>query len=133
MAKSLEITLPVEGMTCAACAARIEKNVGRMEGIQEVNVNLASERARVILDDSTSWQDVVSKIEKTGYHVPFRELDLNIEGMTCAATRKSFSCAWGETARSGIIWSRCCNPRNVRLNLPKGCSLSAESRSSTPI
>ncbi|MCF8566053.1 heavy metal translocating P-type ATPase [Alicyclobacillus tolerans] len=85
MAKSLEITLPVEGMTCAACAARIEKNVGRMEGIQEVNVNLASERARVILDDSTSWQDVVSKIEKTGYHVPFRELDLNIEGMTCAA------------------------------------------------
>ena len=80
-----EITLPVEGMTCASCAARIEKNVAKMPGVKEVNVNLASERARVVLDGTTSWHEVVEKIEKTGYKVPLQELDLNIEGMTCAS------------------------------------------------
>ena len=84
-ALATEITLPVEGMTCASCAARIEKNVSKMPGVKEVNVNLASERARVVLDGDTSWHDVVEKIEKTGYKVPLQEVDLNIEGMTCAA------------------------------------------------
>ncbi|QSO48706.1 heavy metal translocating P-type ATPase [Alicyclobacillus mengziensis] len=81
----IEVTLPVEGMTCAACAARIEKNVSKLPGIESFNVNLASERARVVLNGSTTWQDVVEKIEKSGYSVPVREVDLNITGMTCAA------------------------------------------------
>lgn len=85
MGKVTEITLPVEGMTCAACAVRIEKNVGKLQGVKEINVNLASERARVVLDGETSWTDVVARIEKTGYQVPMSEVDLNIEGMTCAA------------------------------------------------
>ncbi len=80
-----EFTLPVEGMTCAACAVRIEKNVAKLEGVKEVNVNLASERARVILDASTTWQDVVARIEKTGYKVPLGKMSIQIEGMTCAA------------------------------------------------
>lgn len=80
-----EIILPVEGMSCAACAVRIEKNVAKMEGVQEINVNLASERARVVLDAKTNWQDVVAKIEKTGYHVPVEKLEIDIGGMTCAA------------------------------------------------
>lgn len=81
----IEVTLPVEGMTCAACAARIEKNVSKLPGIESVNVNLASERARVVLNGTSTWQDVVEKIEKSGYSVPVREVDLNITGMTCAA------------------------------------------------
>ncbi|KYP79936.1 heavy metal translocating P-type ATPase [Ferroacidibacillus organovorans] len=85
MPEVAEVTLPIEGMTCAACAARIEKNVSKMPGVKEINVNLASERARVVLDGETTWRDVVEKIEKTGYGVPIREVDLNITGMTCAA------------------------------------------------
>ncbi|QSO52840.1 copper-translocating P-type ATPase [Alicyclobacillus curvatus] len=81
----IEVTLPVEGMTCAACAARIEKNVSKLPGIESINVNLASERARVVLNGTSTWQDVVEKIEKSGYSVPVREVDLNITGMTCAA------------------------------------------------
>ncbi len=80
-----EITLSVEGMTCASCAVRIEKNVSKLEGVKEVNVNLASERARVVLDGSTTWQDVVARIEKTGYKVPLEKLSIQIGGMTCAA------------------------------------------------
>jgi len=79
------ITLPVEGMTCAACAARIEKNVAKLPGVKEVNVNLASERARVVLNGESSWKDVVARIEKTGYGVPVRQVNLSITGMTCAA------------------------------------------------
>jgi Cu+-exporting ATPase len=85
MSEVTEVTLPVEGMTCAACAARIEKNVAKLPGVKEVHVNLASERARVVLDGQSTWKDVVEKIEKSGYSVPTRELELNIEGMTCAA------------------------------------------------
>ncbi len=80
-----EITLPVEGMTCAACAVRIEKNVAKLEGVKEINVNLASERARVVLDAATTWQDVVARIEKTGYKVPLATMSIQIGGMTCAA------------------------------------------------
>ncbi|WP_067934386.1 heavy metal translocating P-type ATPase [Alicyclobacillus kakegawensis] len=79
------MTLPVEGMTCAACAARIEKTVGKLPGVQAVHVNLASERARVVLNGDTTWKDVVDRIEKTGYTVPLQEADLVITGMTCAA------------------------------------------------
>ena len=57
-----EMNLPVEGMTCAACAVRIEKMVGKLDGVQEVQVNLASERAHVVIDPSTSWQAVVERI-----------------------------------------------------------------------
>lgn len=79
------LTVPVEGMTCAACAARIEKTVSRLPGIQDINVNLASERASFVLDEGTSWRDVVERIEKTGYSVPTREVELDIQGMTCAS------------------------------------------------
>jgi Cu+-exporting ATPase len=41
------ITIPIEGMTCASCVARIEKVVGRLEGVKSVAVNLATERADV--------------------------------------------------------------------------------------
>jgi len=82
---STEITLPIEGMTCAACAARIEKNVAKVPGVETVSVNLASERARVVVTKLSTWRDVVEKIEKSGYSVPARKIDLSITGMTCAA------------------------------------------------
>lgn len=85
MAEPMEVVLPVNGMTCAACAVRIEKNVARLPGVVDVHVNLASERARVVLEEGTTWRDVVARIEKTGYSVPTHTLELNIEGMTCAA------------------------------------------------
>ncbi|SYX82903.1 heavy metal translocating P-type ATPase [Paenibacillus alvei] len=81
-----QATLPIEGMTCAACATRIEKGLNRMDGIAEASVNLASERAAVQYDgDAVTLQQVVDKIEHLGYKVPVETMDLQIEGMTCAA------------------------------------------------
>ena len=62
------IDLPITGMTCAACAARIEKSLGRSEGVSEATVNLASERATVRFNPSvTDVEKIVGTIRDTGY------------------------------------------------------------------
>lgn len=79
------LDLPVSGMTCAACATRIEKVLNRLPGVA-ATVNLASERARVDLSSaSTTPQQVVQAIEKAGFSVPPRALELAVDGMTCTA------------------------------------------------
>lgn len=61
-------TLKITGMTCAACAARIEKVVGKMDGIDEISVNLATEKAMVSYDpDKIGLPKIREKIEKAGY------------------------------------------------------------------
>ena len=64
-------TLPVLGMTCAACAARIEKNLKRQDGVFESNVNFATNRATVEYDaDKLDYDALVGVIEDSGYTVP---------------------------------------------------------------
>ncbi len=80
-----QLRLPIEGMTCATCSARIEKVVGRLDGVSEVNVNLASEQASVRLESGRSAPaDVVAAIERAGFSVPATSVRLSITGMTCA-------------------------------------------------
>ena len=82
---SQHLDLPISGMSCAACAARIEKVLNRLPGVT-ATVNLASERARVDLSDGASnSQQVVAAIAKAGFSVPPRTLELAIDGMSCAA------------------------------------------------
>ena len=72
-------------MTCAACAARIEKQLNKLPGVSAA-VNFASERARVEFDaGAVSTPQLVETIEKAGFKVPPQSLDLAIYGMTCAA------------------------------------------------
>jgi len=79
------LELPIEGMTCVACAARIEKTLNRLPGVRAA-VNFASERASVELENPEVDSDqVVQSIEKAGYSVPARTIALQIRGMTCAA------------------------------------------------
>ena len=79
------VDLPIEGMTCAACAARIEKQLNKLPGVSAA-VNFASERARVEFDAGTvSAPQLVATIEKAGFKVPPQSLDLALSGMTCAA------------------------------------------------
>jgi Cu+-exporting ATPase len=79
-----QLDLPLAGMTCATCAARIEKVLNRLPGVVAV-VNLASERAHIELSSpGASTLELVSSIEKAGFSVPPQTLDVSIEGMTCA-------------------------------------------------
>lgn len=85
-ADSENVTLSITGMTCAACATRIEKNIGKVPGVQKASVNLATEKASVTYDPSQAKvEDVIAKIKKTGYGVQEEKVQLDIIGMTCAA------------------------------------------------
>ena len=85
MAARQHLKLPIEGMTCATCSTRIEKVVGRLSGVTEVTVNLASEQANVTLEsERASPEQVVAAIQRAGYAVPASSVRLTITGMTCA-------------------------------------------------
>ncbi|MFE4653258.1 heavy metal translocating P-type ATPase [Streptomyces sp. NPDC056707] len=62
-----EVELSIGGMTCASCAARIEKKLNRMDGVS-ATVNYATERAKVSYrSEGLSVQDLITTVEKTGY------------------------------------------------------------------
>ena len=79
------LDLTVEGMTCAACAARIEKQLNKLAGVS-ASVNFASEKVHVAYDAAaTSSEQIVTTIQKAGFGVPPRTLEFSLEGMSCAA------------------------------------------------
>ncbi|MEU6158378.1 heavy metal translocating P-type ATPase [Streptomyces sp. NPDC047130] len=61
-----EVELLIGGMTCASCAARIEKKLNRMDGV-EATVNYATEKARVSYPEGVSVEDLVATVVRTGY------------------------------------------------------------------
>ncbi|MFP7159438.1 heavy metal translocating P-type ATPase [Priestia aryabhattai] len=81
-----ETNFQITGMTCAACATRIEKGIKKMEGVKEANVNLALEKSSIKYDpDVISTLDFHKKIQDLGYDVVKEKKEFNITGMTCAA------------------------------------------------
>jgi Cu+-exporting ATPase len=64
------VDLPIEGMTCGACAARIERGLGRLDGVASASVNLAAERATVTYDPAlTGPPAFADKVAALGYAV----------------------------------------------------------------
>lgn len=81
-----ETNLQITGMTCAACATRIEKGLRKLDGIEEANVNLALERSSVKYDPSvTNVEAIQNKVRDLGYDVVTEKSEFDITGMTCAA------------------------------------------------
>lgn len=86
MSDTKQTTLQISGMTCAACANRIEKGLSKLEGVSEANVNFALERATVSYQpDIVSPAQMEEKIEKLGYGTVKEQIDFQLTGMTCAA------------------------------------------------
>lgn len=80
-----QATIPVTGMTCANCAANIERGIKKLEGVHAVNVNFAAEQVSVDIDPSKlGVSDLVKKIQAAGYGVPVAKTELAVTGMTCA-------------------------------------------------
>jgi Cu+-exporting ATPase len=66
----IELELPIEGMTCASCVARIERFLKKTPGVEEASVNLATERATVLLDPGIAGRDeAVAAVRAAGYDV----------------------------------------------------------------
>ncbi|MFC4186919.1 MULTISPECIES: heavy metal translocating P-type ATPase [Streptomyces] len=66
-AETSEAELTIGGMTCASCAARVEKKLNRMDGVTTATVNYATEKARVRFAAGTTLDDLVATVERTGY------------------------------------------------------------------
>lgn len=82
-------TINITGMTCAACATRLEKVVGKVEGVTSASVNFATEKMTLEGSDDVKMEEVLQKIEKAGYKGQVAEAPkgetLKLIGMTCAA------------------------------------------------
>jgi len=61
-----EVDLDITGMTCASCAARVEKKLNRMPGVI-ATVNYGTDRAHIALPEGTSIDDAIATVEATGY------------------------------------------------------------------
>lgn len=80
-----QIKFSVTGMTCANCAANIERALNKLDSAADVNVNFAAETAALSFeDDKISINDIVRQIEKAGYGVVTQKTELLLSGMTCA-------------------------------------------------
>jgi Cu+-exporting ATPase len=66
-----DVDLVIEGMTCASCAARIEKRLNKLEGVT-ASVNYATEQAKVHVPDGVTADDLIAQVESAGYsaHLP---------------------------------------------------------------
>ncbi|HEX9250674.1 MAG TPA: heavy metal translocating P-type ATPase, partial [Ignavibacteriaceae bacterium] len=71
-----KIALPVEGMTCASCVARVEKAVAKFDGVTSVNVNLATEKVSMEYDPSVvDLKKLAETIEDIGYKLDLSALE----------------------------------------------------------
>lgn len=83
-AQQMLLQVPVQGMTCAACVSRVEKAIRTVPGVDDVSVNLSTERATVRTSNGkVTPADVVAAITDAGYTVPVVETQLSLVGMTC--------------------------------------------------
>ena len=80
-----QLILPVQGMTCASCSARVEKAVSAVSGVQQAAVNLATDSITVNIEPDVPIDAIRNAIVDAGYAVPTQEVQLNLEGMTCAS------------------------------------------------
>ncbi len=85
--KGLErIDLPITGMSCASCAARIEKGLGSVKGVSQATVNFAAEKATVFFHPGqTDVSNLIEKVKDLGYGARVEKVVLPIQGMTCAS------------------------------------------------
>ncbi|MBA1335800.1 MAG: cadmium-translocating P-type ATPase [Firmicutes bacterium] len=82
--------LKVTGLSCAACAAAVEKSLRKADGVLKADVNFAAERLALRYDpEKTSLEALIDRVEKAGYgleeEATIREVTIPIAGMTCAA------------------------------------------------
>ena len=78
------VRLPIQGMDCASCAAKIERALSAVPGVERAAVNFAAEEATVTLAPGAD-PDLAARVRDLGYRVRERDVELAIEGMHCAS------------------------------------------------
>ncbi|MGB5530266.1 MAG: heavy metal translocating P-type ATPase [Ignavibacteriaceae bacterium] len=77
------ISAPVEGMTCASCVARVEKSISKIEGIKNVSVNLATEKASFEIEAGLATLPQVERaVEDAGYKIDFSSINKKAQAVS---------------------------------------------------
>ena len=82
---SRRLSFAVGGMTCASCVGHVEKALAATPGVASAAVNLATERAEVVIGGDVTAAALAAAVEDAGYDVAIDAIDLSIGGMTCAS------------------------------------------------
>ena len=121
--------LKILGMTCAACAKAAERAVEKLDGVEKVSVNYATEKMNVDFDaEKVSIEQIKAAVSKAGYEAEeekeTKEVSMPVSGMTCAACAKAIEKAVGKlqgvesvavnfaTEKVSVKY----NPKDVRLS-----------------
>lgn len=81
-----KVSLPITGMSCASCAAKIEKGLTGLSGIIEASVNFASEKVNIAYDpDGVHISDFIKTIKELGYGAGVASVAIPVKGMSCAS------------------------------------------------
>ncbi|MCP4023335.1 MAG: copper-translocating P-type ATPase, partial [Desulfobacteraceae bacterium] len=82
--KEKTVTLPITGMSCANCAANIDQNVSKLDGVNQSNVNFASEQATISFDaEKLDPSRIIGEIHDLGFKVPSMIKEIPVTGMSC--------------------------------------------------
>ena len=79
------ISLPIDGMSCAGCAGRVERHLQSLPNVQEAQVNFAQAAAHLELNDARALPGVIASLGHFGYPARQRDIILDISGMSCAS------------------------------------------------
>ncbi|MBD9423810.1 copper-translocating P-type ATPase [Pseudomonas sp. PDM15] len=115
--------LPIRGMTCASCAGRVERALAQVPEVQQSQVNLASERARITAPRERLGE-LLAAVEHAGYSVPQQSLELQLGGMTCASCAGRIERALGKVPGVSNVSVNLASER-ARVELLDGTDLAA--------
>ncbi|UCC41614.1 MAG: heavy metal translocating P-type ATPase [Candidatus Aminicenantes bacterium] len=80
------VDLPIVGMSCASCAATIQKGLSSLDGVEQANVNFANSKATVLYQPQLVKPEVfISSVRKSGYDVGIASVEIPIQGIQCAS------------------------------------------------
>src|ERR1700710_2382840 len=85
MSDPVALTLPVQGMSCAACAGRAQRVLSALPGARDVAVNLATNRASLVLGGGARPSDAAAALAEAGYPVLETQSRRAWEGLSCAS------------------------------------------------
>ena len=91
----------IEGMSCASCASSIEKIVGKISGVRNVSVNLATEKMFIESEEEVSTEDIEQTIENAGYFAKLVDNNVStfsLEGMSCASCARNIENVVGKVS-----------------------------------
>ena len=86
MVKHKHMDLPIEGMHCASCVLSVNKTFGRVEGVEEVDADLAANKLHITVDTKKiSYEEMERLVRNLGFELHSDEMTLRIQGMHCAS------------------------------------------------